>query len=143
MPVPFLRAAGLLVVSTIVLVAAVQLFGSDDAANPLAGATVVKEFRFVDEPGGAIAVYAEPGGQRVETLAPETHNFLRGILRALVRERRQNSIGDAVPFRVFRSADGALFVEDPATARRIHLNAFGPVNAVAFAELLEVGSKPR
>ncbi len=85
-----------------------------------------------------------PGdGHLIDTVAPETNGFLRGTLRALVRERRQYGVGDEVPFRLLRGADGSLILYDPAIGRRLDLRAFGPTNAGAFASLLNTGSNQR
>jgi hypothetical protein len=48
---------------------------------------------------------------------PGTQGFLRGALRALVRERRQHGLGDEQPFRLLAHPDGRLTLEDPATGR--------------------------
>jgi putative photosynthetic complex assembly protein len=142
-PQAFLIAAGLLVAFTIVLVAGVRLFGGEDGAISIDGAVATRDVRFVDEPGGAVAVYAEPERRRIATLDPGSNGFLRGTLRALVRERRLNEVGDEAPFRLIRLADGAVVLEDPATGRRLHLGAFGPDNAGVFAGLLQMEGKPR
>lgn len=142
-PQAFLIAAGLLVAFTIVLVAGVRLFGGEDGAISVEGAVATRDLRFVDEPGGAVSVYAVPEGRRIATIDPGSNGFLRGTLRALVRERRLNEVGDAMPFRLIRLADGAVVLEDPATGRRLHLGAFGPDNAGVFAGLLPSGRTPR
>jgi putative photosynthetic complex assembly protein len=139
-PLPFLIAAGLLVGTTLFLVGMNQHFKSE-VGDLKAKAIIVQELRFEDEANGAIAVYAEPEGVRVETVEPGTNGFLRGTLRALARERRLNGIRDARPFRVARRADGSLTLDDPATGRSINLDAFGPVNSGVFASLLISGSK--
>lgn len=142
-PRAFLIAAGALVVFTIVLVAGVRLFGGDAGAISVDGAVAARDLRFVDEPGGAVAIYAEPDGRRIATLDPGSNGFLRGTLRALVRERKLNQVGDAVPFRLIGLADGAVVLEDPATGLRVHLSAFGPDNSGVFAGLLQAEVKPR
>lgn len=141
-PLPFLIAAGALVGATLLLVGMNQFFKDGDS-DPKAEAIIVQELRFEDEANGAIAIYAEPEGKRVETVQPGTNGFLRGTLRALARERRLNGIGDAAPFSVARRADGSLTLDDPATGRSINLNAFGPANSGVFASLLTSGSKQR
>ncbi len=137
-PLPFLIAAGLLVGCTLIAVGVTQLMKSDPGDNGARSVTV-KVLRFKDEPNGAIGIYTEPGGTRVETVAPGTNGFLRGTLRALARERRLNGIGDEPPFRLVAREDGSLTLDDPATGRSINLNAFGPANSGVFASLLTSG----
>jgi putative photosynthetic complex assembly protein len=100
----------------------------------------MRELRFEDLASGAVAIHAVPEGQVLAEMAPGEGGFLRGTLRALVRERRQHGVGETVPFRLSRAADGSLLLADPATGRRIHLNAFGPANAGVFAGLFATGS---
>jgi hypothetical protein len=52
----------------------------------------------------------------------------------LARERRRSGLDAATPFLLGTSRDAVIWLEDPATGRRIGLNAFGPTNAGAFAE---------
>ena len=103
-----------------------------------------RELRFEDAAGGLINVYEWESGTTLATYAPGTENFVRGVLRGLVRERRLKDIGAEVPFRVTRHADGALTLEDLETGRRINLWAFGPDNVRPFARLLDTPqSEPR
>ncbi|NJM36186.1 MAG: hypothetical protein HC850_17490 [Rhodomicrobium sp.] len=97
---------------------------------------------FKTRPTGSIAVFAEPGGDGRYGRA-RSNGFLRGTLRALVRERRQNEAHMSAPFRLVRRADGSLTLDDPVTGRSINLNAFGPANSGAFASLMPSGSKPQ
>ena len=139
-PLPFLIAAGLLVGATMLLVGINQLTKGDGDAQT-ADAVVMQELRFEDQANGSIAIYAGPDDKALKIVEPGTNGFLRGTLRALVRERRLNGIGDQAPFRLVRRADGSLTLDDPATGRSINLNAFGPSNYGVFASLLTSGSK--
>ncbi|PPD19905.1 MAG: photosynthetic complex assembly protein, partial [Methylocystis sp.] len=41
----------------------------------------------------------------------------------------------STPFALTRWSDGTVSLEDSATGRRVNLDAFGPDNARAFAQL--------
>jgi putative photosynthetic complex assembly protein len=140
-PLPFLLGAGALVALTLGLIGVARLTGYGEAMVPEQEAVAMRDLRFEDRASGAVAVYAQPENRLVAEVEPGTNGFLRGTLRALVRERRQRGIGDDVPFRLIRAADGSLMLGDPATGRRIVLGAFGPTNADAFAGLLTAGRK--
>jgi putative photosynthetic complex assembly protein len=140
-PLPFLIAAGGLVALTLGLIAAAQLTGFGETMLPEMEPVAMRELRFEDRANGAVAVYAAPEGRFVTEVEPGAGGFLRGTLRALVRERRQRGIGEEVPFRLIRAADGSLMLGDPATGRRILLGAFGPSNAGVFAGLLTAVEK--
>jgi putative photosynthetic complex assembly protein len=140
-PLPFLLAAGGLIALTLFLVSVSRLTRSSDTLLTAADAVAARNLRFVDQPNGGIAVYSAKDGRLIETVAPGTNGFLRGTLRALVRERHQSGIGAEQPFRLIERVDGSLILYDPATERRIDLRAFGPTNAGAFAGLLASGSK--
>jgi putative photosynthetic complex assembly protein len=57
-------------------------------------------------------------------------------LRGLARERRRSGIGSDIPFELVAHTDGRLTLKDPATARRVDLESFGPTNLMEFARLL-------
>ena len=70
---------------------------------------------------------------------PRSNGFVRGVLRGLFRNRKQEALGRDGLFRLSRQADGRLSIEDPQTGRRVDLDAFGATNSAAFAELLAAG----
>ena len=132
-----LLGIGGLILFALLAVSVARLTGFRDGQEIPSPVTQSRELRFEDAPGGIINVYEWESGVTLATYAPGTENFVRGVLRGLVRERRAREIGAEVPFRVARHEDGALTLEDPATGRRINLWAFGPDNARAFARLLD------
>lgn len=140
-PLPFLIAAGGLIALTLGLIGLARLTGYGEAMVPETQAVAMRDLRFADRPNGAVAVYAEPGARLITEVEPGAGGFLRGTLRALVRERRQRGLTDDAPFRLARAADGTLILGDPATGRRIVLGAFGPTNAGVFAGLLDEGKR--
>lgn len=100
-----------------------------------------RELRFEDAPDGAVLVRAAADGRVVDTLAPQTNHFVRGTVRGLVRERKRERIGQEPPFRLSRLTDGRLILEDPATKRRVDLDAFGRSNVGAFAAIMAAASR--
>jgi putative photosynthetic complex assembly protein len=132
-----LLGIGGLILFSLIMVSIARLTGfrtGEETASPI---TESRELRFEDAAGGVIHVYEWESGATLATYAPGTENFVRGVLRGLVRERRSRDIGGEIPFRVARHQDGALTLEDPSTGRRINLWAFGPDNARSFARLLD------
>ncbi len=142
-PRSFLIAAGGLVVMTLLLVAVARLTGSLDSQVGEQTAVTEELLRFEDQPDGAVAVYSARNGRLIETMQPGTNGFVRGTLRALVRERRLNNVAETTPFRLVLGADGSFVLHDPATDRRLDLRAFGPASVQAFASLLPNGNKAR
>ncbi|MBO6757552.1 MAG: phosphonoacetaldehyde hydrolase [Roseibium sp.] len=67
----------------------------------------------------------------------EEGGFVRGSLRALSRIRLQTDVVANAPYRLIRWQNGAVSLSDTVSGERIYLNAFGPDNAAAFAELLD------
>lgn len=100
-----------------------------------------RELRFEDAPDGAVLVRAAADGRVVVTLAPQTNHFVRGTVRGLVRDRKREKIGAEPPFRLNRLVDGRLTLEDPATKRRIDLDAFGRSNVGAFSAIMDAAAK--
>jgi putative photosynthetic complex assembly protein len=95
-----------------------------------------RDLRFEDRGDGSVAVIDADSGVTVDVAAPGTNGFLRATLRGLVRERKHETIGPAVPFRLTRWADGRLTLEDPTTGRKVEMEAFGETNEAVFARLL-------
>jgi putative photosynthetic complex assembly protein len=127
-----------LVVLTILFVTLTRFTGL--GASQIAPSTpiVVRDLHFSDMPNGGIAVYDVRDDRPIEIVAPGTNGFLRATLRGLARERKRQGIGDAAPFRLVGGKQGRLTLEDPATGRRVDLEAFGATNAGVFARLLTV-----
>jgi putative photosynthetic complex assembly protein len=138
-------AAGALVLVTLLAVAGARWAGLATNGSARIGepVTAVVEARFEDRDDGAVVVREAGSGRVLAVAEPGTGGFLRGTLRALVRERRQHGLGAEQPFRVLAHPDGRLTLEDPATGRRMDLSAFGPSNVAVFARLLPTASAPR
>jgi len=101
---------------------------------------IVRELRFEDRADGAVTVYdARAGAEPVAVLDPGTNGFVRGVLRGLARDRKLEGVDAAPPFVLTNWQDGRLTLEDPATGRRIDINAFGRTQIAAFADLLTAG----
>jgi putative photosynthetic complex assembly protein len=127
------------VLCVLVAVTAVRLGGYEPPAPPDSPVLDSREVRFEDTASGSVDIYEAGSHRLLAHLAPGDGSFIRGVLRALARERRSRELGPAAPFRIARHRDGGLTLEDETTGRRIELQAFGPTNADTFARLLEPG----
>lgn len=136
---PLLAAAALVVV-TILGVGAIRTSGVDVSTRSQAAVVVQRALQFEDQADGGVKVLEVLPGQApvlLQTVDAGSGGFLRGTLRALVRQRRIASLGaEAAPFTLTAHADGRLTLDDPATRQRIDLESFGPTNAAVFAKLL-------
>ncbi len=135
-PVRHLPAFGIAAVLVLSLVTAVVAphYG-DRARGPDGEHRLSRELRFRDMPDGGVEVTSGEGA-RVTVLEPGSNAFVRGALRALVRERRKDELGSEVPFRLAVWEDGRLTLDDPLTGESVDLRAFGKTNAEAFARIL-------
>jgi len=138
-PLGALIGAAALIGFSLLAVTAVRISGIGRAESPPPPAMESVDLRFEDRKDGAVAVYEDRGDKVVDVLAPGSGGFVRGVLRALARERRSRGAMETVPFRLSRREDGRLTLEDLSTGRLIDLKAFGPTNADAFARLLPSG----
>jgi hypothetical protein len=82
-PRPLLIGAGLLIAFTIALTALARKDFADRAANPVAEQS--RDIRFEDGADGSVLVFEAQGNQRIATLPPGTHGFVRGTMRGLAR----------------------------------------------------------
>lgn len=125
-----------MVLAALVAVSAVRITGVGVVHVEDAPVLASRDFRFVDQADGSIAVLDGRDQHLLETVAPGTNGFLRGTMRGLARERHRRGIGPEQPFQMVGHADGRLVLEDPATGRRVDLGSFGPTNAAVFARLM-------
>jgi putative photosynthetic complex assembly protein len=136
---PILRrpalVCGAMVAGTLALVLASPFLPSArDGQQSVAVAQ--RDLHFTDRADGGVAITEAVSGRAIGTLEPGEGGFVRGTVRGLVRERRREDIGSAIPFRLTAWQSGQLTLEDQATGRRLDLTGFGQTNATAFARLL-------
>ncbi|MEM7694030.1 MAG: photosynthetic complex assembly protein PuhC [Pseudomonadota bacterium] len=93
----------------------------------------VASITFADGPDGGILIVS---GDQTLALAPDGHGFIRGVLRALARERTIRDLPRNSPFVLSEASDGAFAIADPLSGTRIDLRAFGRDNTHAFAALM-------
>jgi putative photosynthetic complex assembly protein len=118
---------------TLVLVGAARWSGSkvDQFDSPI---TSSRALRFEDAPDGAVAVLDANTGLEVARFEGE-QGFVRGVLRAMARERKRRNVDHHLPLLLQGHADGSLTLDDAATGERIHLESFGPTQRASFAAL--------
>jgi putative photosynthetic complex assembly protein len=131
-------ALGALLLATLLGVAAVRLSGTE-IRQPDAPVVAQRSLRFEDGPDGTVRVLDANTGQAIDSVAGEA-GFLRGSLRALVRERKMRGIGSGPAFELLARSDGRLTLNDPATGERLDLESFGPTNAAIYRRWLPAAS---
>ncbi|MCU0837399.1 MAG: putative photosynthetic complex assembly protein PuhC [Rhodospirillales bacterium] len=137
-----LIGAGLLLAFAVALAGAGRLTGTGTVTLPAASAEQSRQLRFADRGDGAVVVIDTEASREIEVLAPGHDNFIRGVMRSLVRERTAHGVSQDLPFVLSRDADHRLLLSDPSTGRVIGLDAFGSTNAAAFARLLNPKDRP-
>ena len=132
-----LRGAGLLVVISILAAAVSSWNGPPTVMDPTVPVVESRALRFEDAPGGAVVVRDEIGV--VAVYGAGEGQFVRGVVRALARHRRQVPGAEDdlyAAFELQHRSDGRLALVDPVSGERIVVNAFGSENFGAFVELL-------
>lgn len=98
-------------------------------------ATHSRALVFEDTPTGAVRVRDAASGADVALFEGE-QGFVRGVLRAMARERKLRSVAERqAPLLLQNHADGTLSLFDASTGERIHLESFGPTQRATFAQL--------
>jgi putative photosynthetic complex assembly protein len=139
LPKGVLLGAAALIGVVLLLVAGGRLTGVGTLSLAPPQAAMSRDLRFDSQNDGSIVISDAETDRLIEVLEPGSGGFIRGILRGLGRERRQNQIDEAAPFRLILGHDNRLQLFDPSTGRLISLHAFGAGNAEAFARLLTLG----
>jgi putative photosynthetic complex assembly protein len=134
-----LIGAGALLLAVVVATGIGRMAGAGTTAPRDDAPVLARSLGFEDRADGGILVRDVEAGHDIALLEPGTNGFVRGALRALVRDRRREEITGRAPFRLAAWPDGRLTLEDPATGISIGLEAFGPTNMEAFARLLTAG----
>jgi len=96
---------------------------------------VKKTLHFRDLPNGAVGVISADTGQIITQVEGQA-GFVRGILRAMARDRRIRQLSNDDAFELVSHSDGRLTLIDLATNHRIDLESFGKDNAAEFAAFL-------
>lgn len=125
----------LFLIACLALVAWVRWTGPAQPDNITARAEQIRTLRFVDQPDGSIQVIDATTGADVHNFQGE-QGFVRGTLRALVRDRRLQGFGADQPFELIAHDAGRLSLRDPATGSTIALESFGSKNIGVFARLM-------
>jgi putative photosynthetic complex assembly protein len=109
--------------------------GPRDAGVAPAPVTQQRLFEVADRADGAVVVRDAASGRTI-ALVTGQNGFFRATLSGLARIRHLAGVGETPPFRLTRYADHRLVLDDPATGKRVELEAFGPTNEAVFAALL-------
>ncbi len=134
-PITALIAAGAIMAATLAFayVASRTDAGSVRVAPIAAIATATVSFE--TRADGAVATRDAAG--RVHVTPEKQSGFIRGVLRALARDRRAAGLAaEPITARIDRAADGRMAITDTATGRRIELLGFGDTHYRAFERLL-------
>ena len=143
LPRGILIAAAILVAFALAAAATARVTGIGTVSLAPTKPVATLSLRFEDEANGGIAVRDARDNRLIHEVAPETNGFIRGTMRGMARERRLAGIGPDAPFVLTRWNDGTLSLDDATTARHIGLDAFGPDNAGAFAQLFAAAERAR
>ena len=135
-----LVVAGVVIALTLASVGVARWSGFDGRQQD-APTVAQRALFFEDQPDGGIAIVDAASGVTLETVYGE-QGFLRGALRAVLRERKLRSLVSDLPLQLIARADGRLTLVDPATGSRLDLESFGSTNAAVFARWLPQGVKP-
>jgi putative photosynthetic complex assembly protein len=129
---PMLLLAGA-ALSSLLLVASVRWSGTpvQQFDSPV---THSRALQFDDTPAGAVVVHDANTGAEVALFEGE-QGFVRGVLRAMARERKLQSADRHAPLMLQNHADGTLSLYDASTGERINLESFGHTRRATFAKL--------
>ena len=136
LPRPVMAGAALLAFCVIAFAGVARRTGFGREAAPVSVPLQARSLAFLDRSDGGVDVVDPVTHRAVTELPPGNGGFVRGILRALVRERRAFGPVAGPPFVLTRWRDGRLTLDDPATRRRLELTSFGSDNAAVFDGLL-------
>lgn len=134
MPVS-LKAAIVCVLISVVGFVMSQLFNDYRLSRLDEVPVISRMLQFKDQKDGAVLVIDVKNNEVLDVIEGEA-GFVRGVLRAINRERRMRGISQEEPMQLAAYQDGRLILEDPKTKVLIELESFGKTNAESFSTLL-------
>ena len=134
-PRPLFLGAIALVMFTVVASGAARWSDMGTVHMPASSVVDVLLLRFDDLDDGGVAVMDAADGRQLYKVEPGTNGFIRATMRGLARERIRSGVGADAPFKLTRWSNGSISLQDETSGRRLDLDAFGPTNAGAFAQL--------
>lgn len=134
--VPFYGAIAFIVISAIAAIVG-RTFDVGTVHSVKRPSIETIALRFEDRNDGSVAVYNAKSNAQVHMIEPGTHNFLRVVLRALVRDRKARKIGSEPPFYFHRHAKGIVTIEDRSLGRILNMRAFGKTNMQSVDRLMK------
>jgi putative photosynthetic complex assembly protein len=123
--------------ATVLLIGGARLAGYQaQSARPLVSADEMRELKFEDASRGVVNVSDAKTGERITSFGSGEGAFVRATLRALVNNRRRQGMPIEGDFKLERHGDNQLYLIDEIAGKTLTLNAYGPVNAAAFAAFM-------
>lgn len=142
-PREILFAASLLVGFALIASGTAHLSDVGTLHMPQRHPVVALSLFFEDQANGAVAVRDAADRQIIFMVQPGTNGFIRATMRGLAQERLRDGIGSETAFKLTHWDDGTMSLADPATGREISLDAFGPSNSGAFAQIFSARNQER
>jgi putative photosynthetic complex assembly protein len=135
---PLLGIGGM--VLSAILFAGTARYTEFGAARPAQPVIIASLDLWFDPQADGTALVRNAADQSVlEKLPADGSGFIRGVMRALLRERKIHGKPADAPFRLVQQADFNIVIFDSATGTRMGLNGFGPTNVQAFGQLIARG----
>lgn len=122
---------------TLALVARLTGIGATRLEIP--AATETRSLSFIEAPDHTVTITDVALARDIRHLAPGDGGFIRVVMRTMEQKRAAAGIGPSAPYTISRDTAGRATLTDPLTGSVLTLAAFGPGNAAAFAELLNIG----
>lgn len=138
-----LLGAGIVLLIALLLTGVSRYTGVGTVVVAPANPVEARLLRFEDRPDGSVVVLDANTRDLVDTLAPGTNGFVRGVLRGLARDRKMSGLSDEAPFELVRWDDRRLSLRDMATDREVELVSFGITQLETFARMLHAGKASR
>ena len=147
-PKPLVVGLFLLIAFAVLAVAVSRLtmVSSGSGAGSEAGGTEVgvakgpalvssRWLKFSDQDDGSVLILDAQSDHTIDSLAPGSNGFARGLLRGMNRERRRVGVAMIEPYELGVDRTGQLILLDSFTGNRIVMSAFGTTNAAVFDRL--------
>ncbi|MEM9330374.1 MAG: photosynthetic complex assembly protein PuhC [Pseudomonadota bacterium] len=132
---PLLGAFGVVVFAVLLVIGSV-VSGVEPVGFASSPVVTERSLLFRDGKNGEVMVFDAISRQPLAKFEKGEGAFVRISMRGMARQRISRELDLMSPYRLIKTENGNLYIQDPQSKQKIRINAFGPVATKSFNQFL-------